>query len=160
MRMLLEKIENDLKKALKDKDTDKISTLRFLKAAIQNLAIEKKGELKEEDIISVIKRQIKQRKDSIEQFNKGGRTDLAEKESRESAILQAYLPKQLTQEQLMPVVREVIASLKADSPKDIGRVMKALLDKLKGQADAKTVSQIVGQELSKSEPAEGKEQDK
>jgi len=148
--MLLEKIENDLKDALKAKDAEKVSTLRFLKSAIQNLSIEKKGKIKDEDVIGVIKKQVKQRKDSIDGFKKGGRQDLVDKETKELEILKIYLPEELKPEELLAIVKEVISETGASTQKDMGKVMKAVMERSKGKADGKTVSMLVNKELSKS----------
>lgn len=151
--MLRERIDNDLKKALKSKDAIKVSTLRFLKAAIQNLGISKQKEPDDEDILSVVKRQVKQRKDSIESFRKGNREDLADKESKELEILKAYLPEEIKPEELLAIVREAIAQTGAASGKDMGKVIKTVMAKAKGRADGKTVSAIVNKELSKDTEA-------
>jgi len=149
--MLIEKIEIDLKNALKSKDQIKVSTLRLLKSAIGYLAIEKKEGLKDDDVISVIKKQVKQRKDSIEGFKKGNREDLAQKEESELEILKAYLPEDITPEALGAIIDEAINETGASTPKDMGMVMKAVMVKTKGSADGKVVSSIVNGKLSKSE---------
>ena len=149
--MLIEKIEIDLKSALKSKDQIKVSTLRFLKSAIGYLAIEKREDLKDDDVISVIKKQVKQRKDSIEGFKKGNREDLAQKEEVELKILKAYLPEEITPEALSAIIDEAINETGANTPRDMGMVMKAVMAKTKGLADGKIVSSIVNEKLSKSE---------
>ena len=149
--MLIEKIEIDLKEALKSKDQIKVSTLRLLKSAIGYLAIEKKDDLKDDDVISVIKKQVKQRKDSIEGFKKGNREDLAQKEESELKILKAYLPEEITPEVLSAIIDEAISETGASTPRDMGMVMKAVMAKTKGLADGKIVSSIVNEQLSKSE---------
>jgi len=147
--MLINKIDDDLKKALKAKDVVTVSTLRFLKSAMQNLAIEKKQTLKDEDVISVIKKQIKQRKDSIEGFKKGARADLVEKEESELKILNEYLPKGLSQEELAGLVKECLALSNAACLKDMGNVIKLVMAKAKGLADGSAVSALVKEELVK-----------
>jgi uncharacterized protein YqeY len=147
--MLNEKIENDLKNALKAKEALKVSTLRFLKSAMHNLQIEKREELKEEDIVGVIKKQIKQRQDSIEEFKKGNRADLVEKETEELKILQQYLPQELSEAQLRDVAKSVISELNATSAKDMGRVIKEVMARASGRADGRLASAIVKEELSK-----------
>ena len=149
--MLIEKIEIDLKEALKSKDQIKVSTLRLLKSAIGYLAIEKKDDLKDDDVISVIKKQVKQRKDSIEGFKKGNREDLAQKEEVELKILKAYLPEEITPEALSAIIDEAINETGANTPKDMGMVMKAVMAKTKHSADGKVISSIVNEKLSKSE---------
>lgn len=143
------KLDHDLKEAMIKKDSIKVSTLRMVKAAIKNMTIEKKTEsLEDGDILMIISKQIKQRKDSIEQFTKGGRSDLAEKEATELEILKGYLPPPLSNDELIAVTKEAIAEVGAQSKKDMGKVMKIVMEKAKGRADGKTVSQIVSSQLS------------
>ena len=143
-------IEHDLKEAMKQKDRVKISTLRMVKAVIDNLKIEKKKDkLDDADTLQIIARQIKQHKDSIEVFIKGERNDLVEKEKQELAILESYMPKQLSPEELLSVVKEAIKETGAVSLADTGKVMKIVMVKVNGAAEGKVVSQIVSQELSK-----------
>lgn len=149
--MLKEKIDNDLKAALKNKESVKVSTLRLLKAALLNEKIAKKEELEDEDIIAIIKKQVKQRKDSIEGFKKGDRQDLADKEAEELKILQGYLPEELDPQELLGIVTEAVVETKAASLKDMGRVIKEVMARVKGRADGKTVSDLVKKELTKSE---------
>jgi len=147
--MLKDRIESDLKNALKNKDAVKVSTLRFLKSAMQNLAIEKRKDLEDSDIISVIKRQVKQRKDSIEGFKQGNRMDLVRKEELEHGILTSYLPEEISRENIILIVKEAIAESSAGSLKDMGSVIKLVMAKAKGQADGSMVSATVKEELSK-----------
>jgi len=147
--MLKNRIESDLKNALKNKDAAKVSTLRFLKSAMQNLAIEKRKDLEDSDIISVIKKQVKQRKDSIEGFRQGNRMDLVRKEELEHEILTSYLPEEISRENIILIVKEAIVELSAGSLKDMGSVIKLVMAKAKGQADGSMVSAIVKEELSK-----------
>lgn len=149
--MLKERIDNDLKVALKNKDTIRISTLRFLKSAIHNAEIAKQEELKDEDIIAVIKKQVKQHQDSIGEFKKGSRQDLVDKETKELEILKSYLPEELKPEELLNIVKETMLKTNATSAKDMGRVMKETMARVKGRADGRTVSELVREELSKSE---------
>lgn len=154
--MLIEKIDNDLKQAQKDKDAIKVSTLRLLKSAMHNVEIAKRQELKDEDIIIIIKKHLKQGQDSIEGFRKGDRQDLVDKETKELEILKGYLPEELSPEVLLAMVGEAIAETGAVSPKDMGKVMKQVMAKAKGRADGKTLSELVKGELCKNEkPAEG-----
>jgi uncharacterized protein len=151
--MLLEKIENDLKSALKSKDALRVSTIRFLKCSLQNLAIEKRKDLQameDKDILSVINRQVKQRLDSIEGFRKGSRQDLVEKEQSELDILKTYLPPEISDERLRDITREAIAATGAASPKDTGNVIKLVMSKVQGQANGSRVSGLVKEELAKS----------
>lgn len=143
-----EKIDNEYKTSLKAKDAIKVSTLRMLKAEINNVKLnQSKPELKEADVIKIVHRQIKQHKDSIEQFEKGNRTDLAEKEKKELAILSDYMPEQLSEDELKKIITETIKELEATTKKDMGKVIKAVMGKAKGKADGKAVSQIVSQML-------------
>ncbi len=143
-----QRLENDFKEALKNKDKVTISTLRMLKAALHNKEIEKKGErLKEAEVIKAITKQVQQHKDSIVQFTKGKREDLVKKETKELEILEKYLPEQLSQEQIIVVVKKVIADLGAKDRSDFGKVMKSAMASLGGKADGKVVSQVVSSQL-------------
>lgn len=142
--MLEDRILEDYKKAMKDKDSLKSSALSFLRSEFKNASIDKRLEkLEDADAINVIKKQIKQRQDSIEQFKAGSRQDLADKEGRELEILRAYLPEQLSEEKIKDIVNEVIALTGAKGPQEMGRVMKELLPRLGGKADNKAVSELV-----------------
>jgi len=141
--VIRERIEKELKEALKEKNDVKVSTLRMLKADLQNLAIQKKEELKDENTIKVIQKQVKQRKDSIEQFKKGDRDDLAAKEEKELAILESFLPKMLSEEELTKIVKDVIAELGATTKKEMGGVIKEVMAKAQGRVDGRAVSQLV-----------------
>lgn len=153
--MLLEKIDNQLKESMKKRDSLKVETLRMLKSAVSYYKIEKRlEELKDEDVLTVLSRQVKQHKESIESFEKGGREDLVEKEKAELAILESYMPEQASIEQIKKVILEVIEETGASSKKDFGKVMKPVVVKLKGQADGKVISQVVGEELAKLEQTE------
>jgi uncharacterized protein YqeY len=148
---MIDKIKKDLQEAQKARDALKISTLRFLLAAIKNLEIEKGGagyKAGDEDILSAINKQVKQRKESIEQFKEGGRKDLAEKESQELKILESYLPEQMNEEDTRQLVSQTIKEVGATSPGDIGKVMGAISQKVKGKADMGLVSSIVRERLS------------
>ncbi len=143
-------IENDLKEAMKQKNQLKLSVLRMVKAAIMNQKIEKKTEkLDDASVLAIISKQIKQHKDSIDSFTKGQRSDLVEKEKQELAILESYMPKQLSPEELLNLVKESINEIGASGPQDSGKVIKMVVEKAKGAAEGKTVSQMVVQELSK-----------
>lgn len=141
---LEEKIEQEFKAALKQRDALKVSTLRMLKAAMNNFKLDKnKKALGDEEIIKIVQRQINQHRDSIEQFEKGKRADLAEKEKKELAILASYMPEQCPPEELKKIVEETVRELGATTRKDMGKVMKAVMEKVKGRSDGKTVSRIV-----------------
>jgi hypothetical protein len=149
MHMLSEKIAADLKEAMRSKDSVRLSTLRMLKSAIEYYKIEKKQEkLMDADITAVIKKQIKQRHDSIDGFAKGGRTDLVDKEKAELAVLRSYLPEELSQAQIEEIVKAVIAEVGATTKADMGKVMKAVQAKTAGRVDNRLVSQIVSTHLA------------
>ena len=145
-----ERIDSDLKDAMRAKEAGKLSVLRMLKSAMKYAAIEKSGAegvLDDAEAVQVIRKQVKQRQDSIEQFEKGGRPELAAKEKEELAILSAYLPQAMSGEELAQAVREAIAEVGATSRAQMGAVMKALQTKLGGRADGKTLSQEVQRQL-------------
>ena len=146
--MLKDRIEQEFKEALRQKNEARVSCIRMLKADMQNLAIQKREELKEEQIIQVIQKQIKQHKDSIEQFEKGNRIDLVAKEKGELAVLEAYLPDMLSENELQAIVKDVIRELGVSTKKDMGKVMKEVLARAKGRADGKAVSSIVSNSLT------------
>lgn len=148
--MLEEKILNDYKEAMKSRDALKSSVLSFLRADMMNLAVaKKKNKLDDSEAISVIKKQIKQRQDSIEQFTKGNRPEMAEKEKKEFEILKTYLPPELCAEELKKIIDEVIVLTEAQGMKDMGKVMKEVSAKVAGQADGKLVSGLVRERLSR-----------
>lgn len=147
--MLTDKIAADMKEAMRARDAARLSTLRLLKSAIEYHKIEKKQEqLTDADVIAVIKKQVKQRQDSIEGFEKGGRADLVEKEKAELAVLKSYLPEELSQAQVEEVVKAVIAEVGATTRADMGKVMKAVQAKVAGRADNRLVSQLVSANLA------------
>ncbi|MEW6675429.1 MAG: GatB/YqeY domain-containing protein [Nitrospirota bacterium] len=146
---LLQRFDEDLKAAMKTSDRVRVSVLRMAKAALKNRQIEKMRELSEEDILSVISTLSKQRRESIEQFSLGGREDLAEKERQELAVLQSYLPRQLTPEELDRIIIETIKESSAEGTKDIGKVMRLLMPRVKGAADGKIVNQRVRELLER-----------
>lgn len=148
--MLLAKIDEDLKMAMKAKDTLKTDTLRMLKSALNYYKIEKQvKEITDDEIISVLNKQAKQRKEAIAGFESGGRTEAAEKERKELAILEDYLPKQASLDEIRKVILDTIVEVNAAGKKDFGKVMKTVTAKLKGRADGKVISQIVNEELEK-----------
>jgi uncharacterized protein YqeY len=147
---LTQRIDEDLKEAMRAKDATKVSVLRLVKSALKYAAIEKAGaeaELSDAEASQVIRKQAKQRQDSIESFEKGGRAELAAKEKDELSILQSYLPQPMTAEEIAKVVRETIAEVAATSQAQMGAVMKALQSKAAGRADGKTLSQEVQKQL-------------
>jgi len=146
-----ERIDSDLKEAMRARDAMKLGVLRMLKSALKYAAIEKSGaeaELADAEAAQVIRKQAKQRQDSIESFEKGGRAELAQKEKEELSILQAYLPQGMSVDELAKVVRDTIAEVGATSKAQMGAVMKALQEKVAGRADGKTLSQEVQKQLS------------
>jgi uncharacterized protein YqeY len=150
---LSHRIDADLKEAMRARDAEKLGVLRMLKSALKYAAIEKAGpagELDDTEATQVIRKQVKQRQDSIESFEKGGRAELAEKEKRELAILNEYLPAALSSDELSRLVRETIAEVGATSKAQMGAVMKALTPKVAGRADGRTVSQEVQRQLAET----------
>jgi len=150
INMLEQQIHQDYIQAMKARDSLKSSTLNFLRAQLKNIIIEKRvDQLKDEDVVMVIKKQIKQRQDSIAQYAQGGRQDLAEKETAEMAILKTYLPEEMPQDAVEAMVAEAMAESGANSMKDMGTVMKLMTEKVQGRADNKLVSELVKQALSR-----------
>ncbi len=149
MNSLDAKIAEDLKLSIKEKKPLRTSTLRMVRAAIRNACIDKKEDsLKNEDVIKIISKQIKQRQDAIESFKKGGREDLAEKESEELDILKSYMPEEMPAEEIEKVIKKVVEETGSSSKSDFGKVMKEAMARLKGRADGKTVSGIAQRLLS------------
>ena len=148
---LSERVDSDLKTAMREKAATKLGVLRMLKAAVTNATIEKGGadsKLTDAEAIQVIRKQVKQRQDSIESFEKGGRTELAAKEKEELSILQSYLPQGMSADEISKVVRETITEVGASSKAQMGAVMKALQAKVAGRADGKTLSAEVQRQLN------------
>lgn len=140
---ILNQIDDDLKNAMKSSDKRRTSTLRLLKAALKNKEIELQKELTDEDCISVISSLIKQRKESVEQYILAGRDDLAGAEKEEIDILMSYMPRQLTEEEIDKMIVDVIRETRAEGLKDLGKVMKVLMPRLKGSADGAVVNKRV-----------------
>jgi uncharacterized protein YqeY len=148
--MLEKKILDDYKQAMKDKDKIKSSILSFLRSNLINQAIQlKKKSLEDKQVISTIKKLVKQHQDSIEQFKQGNREDLVTKETQELEILKSYLPPEFSADELRQIIEGLIIQLEAKGPKDMGRVMKEVMAKVGSQADGKTVSDLVKQRLGK-----------
>lgn len=149
--MLEEKILNDYKEAMKNKDKTKSSTLSFLRAEMMNVAIAKKKKaLDDNEVIMVIKKQIKQHQEAIEQFKKGERQDLVDKETQELEILKPYLPAQMSKEEIKKIIEGVIVAIGTQGSTDMGRVMKEVMAKIGSSADGKLVSNLVKGRLSKT----------
>lgn len=145
---LQEQLTQDMKTAMKQKDQVRLSIIRLVRSAMKNREIELGKELEDEEVLKVISTLAKQHKDSIEQFEKGGRTDLVEKEQAELDVLETYLPQQLTEEELSVLVQEAIREVGASSAKDMGKVMKHLMPQIQGRADGKLVNQLVKSQLA------------
>jgi uncharacterized protein YqeY len=146
-----DQIVADLTAAMKAKDAARTSTLRMLKAAIVNRQIEKGGELDDEEITKLLRSQVKQRRDSVEQYQKASRQDLADKETAEIEVIEGYLPQAASQEEIDQSVAEAIAETGATSMKEMGAVMKAAMNRLAGKnADGRLVSEAVKKKLSGS----------
>jgi uncharacterized protein YqeY len=138
-----------MKQAMKNKEKDKLSVIRMMKASVQNEAIKLgKQELSEEEELTVLSRELKQRKDSLHEFEKAGREDLAEKLRIELTFVELYTPKQLSEEELSAIVKETISEVGANSKAEMGKVMSAVMPKVKGQADGSLVNKLVQQHLS------------
>ena len=148
---ITEQITAEMKTAMKEKNKVALNTLRALKSAITNATIDKSGidgQLSENEVINIIRKQIKQRQDSIDQFEKAGRAELAENETAEISILEGYLPTPLTDDELTAIVEAAITETGAESKKDMGNLMKVLQEKTQGRADGKKLSQEVMKRLS------------
>jgi uncharacterized protein YqeY len=140
---LKERIQGDMQKAAKERNSLALSALRMALAAIKNKEIEARGEIGEDAVFEVLATMVKQRRESIDLYRRGERADLAEKEAAEITVLEAYLPKPLTDAEVESLVREAIAAVGANSPAGMGPVMKELMPKVAGLADGKTVNEIV-----------------
>ena len=144
---MIEKLEKDTIEAMKSKDKDKLTVLRMVKAALKQEQIDHKKEINDDLLIDVVNKQIKMRKDSITEFEKGNRTDLIEKTQSEIDILLKYLPEQLSHEEVEKIIDEIFAEVQPTGPKDMGKVMGPAQAKLKGKADMKEVSTIIREKL-------------
>ncbi|WP_071460175.1 GatB/YqeY domain-containing protein [Bacillus massilinigeriensis] len=146
---LLERLNKDMVQAMKNKEKDKLTTIRMIKSSLQNEAIKLgKQELSEEEELTVLSREMKQRKDSLQEFEKAGREDLVEKLRTEITHVEVYMPQQLSEEELTEIVKETIAETGAASKADMGRVMAAVMPKVKGKSDGALVNKLVQQHLS------------
>ena len=143
-----ERILNDLVSAMKNKDKEILSVLRMVKGAIQLEEINKKQELNDEDVIAVLSKQIKTRKESIVEFEKAGRTDLIEQTTKEIEILNKYMPEQLSEEEVLNIIDDAFNELKPEKSSDMGKLMGFLTPKLKGKADMSFVSKTIKEKLS------------
>lgn len=148
MSTLKDELLEDMKEAMKGKDKDRLSVIRLARAAIKNVEIDKRKELNDEEVIEVMVKEVKMRRDAIPEYEKAGRADVVQKLEEEIEILHKYLPRQLTREELVAIVDEVIAQVNAVSAKDMGKVMGAIVPRTKGRADGKLVSELVKERLS------------
>jgi len=145
---LVEKINDDMKIAIKSQDKERLSVIRMLKSAIQLAAIEKKHDLTDEEVVDVLSKQIKIRKDSVVEFTKANREDLANQYNREIEILMTYMPEQLSKEKVIEIIETVINEINPTSQKQMGLIMKEVTPKVKGKFDMGEVSKIIKEKLS------------
>ncbi|MCM3040517.1 GatB/YqeY domain-containing protein [Paenibacillus motobuensis] len=144
---LSERLNEDMKQAMKSQDKFKLSTIRMVRSTIKNLEIDLKRTLDDNEVLDILSREIKQRKDALQEFEKAGRDDLAASARAEVEIIAVYLPKQLTEEEIKVIVQQTIQETGASSKADMGKVMSALMPKVKGRADGKLINQAVQQSL-------------
>jgi uncharacterized protein YqeY len=147
---LKERFNSDLREALRSGDEHRKSALRMVLAALHNAEIEAKGELDEGAVLGVLAKEVKQRRESIEEFRKGGREDLVAREEAQLAFIQPYLPQQMTREEIIEAARGVIAEVGASGPADKGKVMPVLINKLRGRADGREINAVVTELLAGS----------
>ncbi len=140
---LKEKLAEDLKQAMKNKDQLRKNVITMIRADVKQTEVDKRVELNDSDIIDIISKQAKQRRDALAEFEKGGRSDLMEQAQQEIDVLLTYLPEQLSEEEIVKIVGETISEIGAGSMKDMGKVMAAVLPKVKGKADGKLVNEAV-----------------
>ncbi|MDY6848042.1 MAG: GatB/YqeY domain-containing protein [Geoalkalibacter sp.] len=146
---LTEQLNAAMKEAMKAKDSLRLGAIRLIRSAIQNREIEEKGALDDQAVIGVLSTLAKQRRDSIDAFRDSGRTDLAEKEQRELEVIQEFLPQQLDEAQIEAIIEEAVAQTGAESPRDMGKVMKIVVPRTTGRADGRLVSEKVKERLSR-----------
>ena len=145
---LNDRLSEDMKQAMKNKEKLTLSVIRMVRSAIKNAEIESKSTLSDDEVITVLNRELKQRRESLQEFKNAGREDLVEGLLLEIEILQQYLPEQLTEQELKDIIQSVINEVGATSKKDMGKVMGALIPKINGRADGKLASQLVQQYLN------------
>jgi uncharacterized protein len=148
MPSLKEQLDADLKEAQKARDMIRVNVIRMLKTTIKNREVEKIGELTDQELLQAVNSQIKTRLEAIEGFKKGGRDEMVKKEEAELAILKAYLPEQLSREEIVALIEKAVTETGAAGPRDMGKVMKALINDVTGKADGKLVSELVKEKLS------------
>ncbi|ANS75161.1 aspartyl-tRNA amidotransferase [Paenibacillus yonginensis] len=144
---LSERLNEDMKQAMRNQEKFKLTTIRMVRATIKNLEIDLKRTLNDDEVLDILSREIKQRKDALQDFIKAGREDLADNVNAEIDIIARYLPEQLTEEEIKVIVQQTIQETGASSKADMGKVMSALMPKVKGRADGKLVNQAVQQLL-------------
>ncbi|KAA9007654.1 GatB/YqeY domain-containing protein [Paenibacillus spiritus] len=144
---LSERLNEDMKQAMKSKDKFRLSTIRMVRSTIKNLEIDLKRTLDDSEVLDILSREIKQRKDALQEFEKAGRDELAASNKAEIEVIQEYLPQQLTEEEIKAIVQQTIQETGASSKSEMGKVMSALMPKVKGRADGKLVNQAVQQFL-------------
>jgi uncharacterized protein len=145
---LLTRLNDDMKQAMKNKEKERLTVIRMVKASLQNEAIKHgKQELSQDEELTVLARELKQRKDSLLEFEKAGRQDLVDKLKNEIVVLETYMPEQLSEEEVIEIVKETISEIGASSKADMGKVMSAVMPKLKGKADGSLVNKVVAQQL-------------
>jgi len=147
---LKEKIREDLIKGIKEKNDAVVPVLRMIISDIKNIEIAKKRELEEEEVIQILLKQIKQRREALLEYKKGGRDELANKEEKELEIIEKYLPKMMSREEISKAVEEVVTKQKPQGMKDFGKIMKVMTERLKGKAEGKMISEVVREILSKN----------
>ncbi|MGM0165829.1 glutamyl-tRNA(Gln) amidotransferase subunit E [Enterococcus sp. AZ135] len=145
---LLTTLNEDMKQAMRAKDKETLQVIRMLKASIQNEQIKKGQDLNDEEELTVLSREMKQRRDSLTEFEKADRTDLADKVKKEIVIVEKYLPAQLSEDEIRVIVKEAVTATGATSPKEFGKVMGAVMPKVKGKADGNQVNAIVKELLN------------
>ncbi|RAU99255.1 GatB/YqeY domain-containing protein [Paenibacillus sp. YN15] len=145
---LNDRLNEDMKQAMRSQDKFRLSVIRMVRSSIKNIEIDQRKTLDDQDVLDVLNREIKQRRDSLQEFEKAGRQDLVDQVTKELDILTAYMPKQLSEDEVKAIVQQTIQEVGASSKADMGKVMGALMPKVKGLADGKLVNQIVSQLLA------------
>lgn len=145
---MVEKLKADMVEAMKNKEKERLTVIRMVKAAMDQEHIDRKREINDDLLIDVVNKQIKMRRDSIAEFEKGNRSDLIEKTQSEIAMLEVYLPEQLSLEEVEAIIEEIFAEVKPEGQRDMGKVMKEATAKLKGKTDMKAVSEMIKNKLS------------
>lgn len=144
---LIERLNEDMKQAMKSQDRFRLSVIRMVRSSIKNAEIDRKRSLEDHEVLDILQRELKQRKESLQEYEKAGREDSVQNLNSEIDILQAYLPKQLTEEEIKAIVQETMLETGASSKADMGKLMAALMPKVKGKADGRLVNQVAGQLL-------------